>query len=175
MYPINLSYRQGGQSKASTQRDSSPALRAGATEARISYQASLEFQKASGTVGLNKKLAVNRQNPNAQQSQISASTLPVEVKKNQSMATGAGSPFDASLSPELPLRHRADPTDGSNQAELSGAERSKQTLGPPRVPGAVGESAPQFNRGSHRNQVLLSKSPNIFTQNQKSNQQLYSL
>lgn len=81
VYPINLSYRQGGQSKASTQRDSSPALRAGATEGHISYQASLEFQKASGAVGLNKKLAINRP-PNAHAStQQSASTLPPDFRK----------------------------------------------------------------------------------------------
>lgn len=181
VYPINLSYRQGGHSKASTQRDSSPALRAGATERQISYQASLEFQKASGGVGLNKKLAINRL-PNAHASaQQSASTLPPDFRKIQSMTAGAGSPFDPSISPDLPLRLRPDQADhsggdGSNQAEYSGAERSRPTIvgpSPSHPPGqGVRESANQFNRDSHRNQVLLSKSPNIFTQNQQSNQHL---
>lgn len=97
------------------------------------------------------------------------------------MAAGAGSPFDPSASPDLPQRPRPEPGDrsggdGSNQAEFSGAERSRPTIAgpsPPRLPGqGIGESTSQFYRDSHRNQVLLSKSPNIFTQNQKSNQQL---
>ena len=185
VYPINLSYRQGGgRSKASTQRDSSPVLRAGGTEVHMSHPASLEFQKASGAVGLNKKLAASRQRPGAHQStQMSASTLPHDFRKYQSMAAGAGSPFDASLSPDLPLRHRqandvAGTTIGerSNQANISGTNRSKQTLAVNSLAfiqgQGKGESPVNVHRSGHRNQVLLSKSPNIFAQNQQSNQHL---
>ena len=60
VFPINLSYRFGGgvNSLASTQRDSSQALKPGAAGA--SQPTSLEFQKASGAIGLNKKLVAAR-------------------------------------------------------------------------------------------------------------------
>lgn len=135
-------------------------------------------------MGLKKKLAVTRPKPNAQQSaQNSASTLPHDFRKNQSMATGTGSHFEAAMSPDLPMRHRManDVIENlgaarSNQAEFSGVNRSKQTLAAQslaHIPGqGVAESPNQFVRSNHRNQVLLGKSPNIFAQNQESNRQL---
>jgi hypothetical protein len=55
VFPINLSYKmgRGGNSIASTQRDSSQVLKAVGTDTRITQPTSLEFQKASGNIGLN--------------------------------------------------------------------------------------------------------------------------